>query len=163
MPKASRFWLFKSEPECFSIQHLAAAARQTTGWDGVRNYQARNFLRDEIKVGDRVLFYHSSIDPPAVVGTAVVVRDGYPDPTAWQKSSDHFDPKSSPDNPIWYMVDIRFERTFAQPQTLEELRAIPALAKMVLLQRGSRLSVQPVSKREFETIERRGRGTAKRK
>jgi predicted RNA-binding protein with PUA-like domain len=163
MSKAPRFWLFKSEPESFSIQHLAAAPQQTTSWDGVRNYQARNFLRDEIKLGDRVLFYHSSVDPPAVVGTAVVVRDGYPDATAWQKSNHHFDPKSSAENPIWYMVDIRLERIFAQPQTLEDLRQLPALAKMELLRRGSRLSVQPVTKREFDTIERRGQVRRSRK
>src|SRR5579863_5494192 len=101
MPQATRYWLFKSEPESFSIQDLAAAPRQTTCWDGVRNYQARNFLRDQIKQGDRVLFYHSNADPPSVVGTATVVREGYPDATAWQKKNHHFDPKSSSDNPIW--------------------------------------------------------------
>jgi predicted RNA-binding protein with PUA-like domain len=163
MAKASRFWLFKSEPESFSIQHLAAAPRQTTCWDGVRNYQARNYLRDEIHVGDRALFYHSSVEPPAVVGTAVVVREGYPDPTAWQKTNHHFDPKSSADNPTWFMVDIRLEEIFAKALALDELRAVSALKGMELLRRGSRLSVQPVSKQEFDTIERLGRGRAKRK
>jgi len=163
MPKAPRYWLFKSEPQSFSIQHLAAAPRQTTCWDGVRNYQARNCLRDDIKVGDRVLFYHSSVEPPAVVGTAVVVREGYPDPTAWQKTNHHFDPKSSAENPIWYMVDIQLVEIFAEPQTLDDLRRVPALVGMVLLRRGSRLSVQPVTKREFDTIERRGHGGAPRK
>ena len=163
MPKARRCWLFKSEPESFSIQDLAAAPRQTTCWDGVRNYQARNFLRDQIKSGDRVLFYHSGGNPPAVVGTAVVVREGYPDPTAWQKKNHHFDPKSSPDNPIWYMVDIQLEETFPAPQGLDRLRAEKALAGMELLRRGSRLSVQPVSKREFDTIVKLGhRRTAKK-
>jgi predicted RNA-binding protein with PUA-like domain len=163
MPQATGYWLFKSEPESFSIQDLAAAPRQTTCWDGVRNYQARNFLRDDIKRGDRVLFYHSNADPPSVVGTAVVVRAGYPDPTAWQKKNHHFDPKSSPDNPIWYMVDIQLGEVFPAPQGLDQLRQQTALTGMVLLRRGSRLSVQPVSEREFDTIVKLGRSRSKRK
>lgn len=144
-------WLVKSEPDCFSIQDLAKAKDQTTFWDGVRNYQARNFMRD-MKVGDRVLYYHSSADPPAVVGTAEIVREAYPDHTAWTKSSDHFDPKASPENPIWQMVDIRLVEIFPEPLPLEALRGVPALKDMELLKRGSRLSVQPVSKTEFDTV-----------
>jgi predicted RNA-binding protein with PUA-like domain len=144
--------LFKSEPESFSIDDLAAAPHQTTCWDGVRNYQARNSLRDDVKPGDRVLFYHSSADPPAIVGAAVVVREGYPDNTAWQKASHHFDLKSTPEKPIWYMVDIRFESKFDEPLPLATLRDVPALAKMELLRKGSRLSVQPVTKAEFDAV-----------
>jgi predicted RNA-binding protein with PUA-like domain len=152
MATANRYWLLKSEPESFSIDDLAAAPQQTTFWDGVRNYQARNTLRDDIQPGDHVLFYHSSADPPAIVGTAVVVRGGYPDHTAWQQGGHHFDPKSTPENPIWFMVDIRFEAKFAQPLPLSALREAPALAKMELLRKGSRLSVQPVTKAEFDAV-----------
>jgi predicted RNA-binding protein with PUA-like domain len=148
---AKQYWLMKTEPESFSIDDLARQPEQTTCWDGVRNYQARNFMR-AMRIGDRVLFYHSSADPPAVVGTAVVVRTAYPDPTAWRKGDHHFDPKASPDNPIWDMVDIRLESIFDEPLPLEQLRTVPALAGMELLRRGSRLSVQPVAKAEFETI-----------
>ena len=147
-----RYWLFKSEPESFSIDDLAGAPKKTTFWDGVRNYQARNFLRDDVKKGDRVLFYHSGGDSAAVVGTAVVVREAYPDHTAWDKKSDHFDPKASADNPIWQMVDIRLEQVFVRPVTLSELRQVKSLAGMELLKRGSRLSIQPVTKSQFETI-----------
>lgn len=147
-----RYWLFKSEPESFSIDDLARAPNRTTCWDGVRNYQARNYLRDQVKNGDRVLFYHSSVEPAAVVGTAVVVRESYPDNTAWDKKSDHYDPKASPDNPIWQMVDIRLAQVFARRVTLEELRQVKPLAGMELLKRGSRLSIQPVTQNQFETI-----------
>ncbi|HEY4310137.1 MAG TPA: EVE domain-containing protein [Pirellulales bacterium] len=152
MAKSARYWLFKSEPESFSIQNLAAAPKQTTFWDGVRNYQARNSLRDDIKPGDHVLFYHSAADPPAVVGTASVVREGYPDHTAWQKTNHHFDPKSTAEKPIWYMVDIQLEEIFPTALPLDFLRGQKALAKMELLKRGSRLSIQPVTKPEFDTI-----------
>lgn len=150
---AERCWLLKTEPDCFSIHDLAAAPRQTTSWSGVRNFQARNFMRDDMAVGDRVLFYHSSTDPPAIVGTAVVVRRGYPDHTAWDpKDVDHFDPKASPANPIWQMVDIRLESIFDQPLALPQLRPVPGLKHMELLRKGSRLSVQPVTAEEFEIV-----------
>lgn len=152
MKQASKYWLVKSEPDCFSINHLAASPKQTTSWSGVRNYQARNFMRDEMRLGDRVLFYHSSTDPPCVVGVTKVVREAYPDPTAWNERDDHFDPKASPDNPIWQMVDLKLEEIFPRPLGLDELRAVPALKDMVLLRRGSRLSVQPVTKAEFDAI-----------
>lgn len=146
------YWLLKNEPECFSIQDLAAAANQTTFWDGVRNYQARNYLRDSIKRGDRVFYYHSNAEPSAIVGTAIVVRDGYPDHTAWDPKSDHFDAAASPENPIWQMVDIKLEQIFDRPIALEELREVKELGGLELLRRGSRLSVQPVSAAHFATI-----------
>jgi predicted RNA-binding protein with PUA-like domain len=147
-----QFWLFKSEPDVFSIDDLAQAPQQTTFWDGVRNYQARNLLRDTIRVGDGVLFYHSSSDPLAIVGTATVVKGGYPDHTAFDPQDPHYDPKSVPEKPTWYMVDIRLVRKFPEPLLRETLQAAPELAKMVLLQRGSRLSVQPVAPDEWRAI-----------
>src|SRR5690348_10919499 len=138
MPRAAapKFWLVKTEPDCFSITDLAKAPKQTTCWDGVRNYQARNFLRDEMKAGDRVLIYHSSADPPAIVGTATIVREGYPDHTAWDPNSDHPDPSSAPDNPRWFMVDLKLEKVFQRPLPLPELRDIAALKNMELLRKG---------------------------
>lgn len=147
-----KYWLLKTEPESFSIQDLAAAPEQATCWDGVRNYQARNFMRDEMRVGDRVLFYHSNAQPPAIVGTARVVREAYPDATAWNPADHHYDPKASPENPIWQMVDIQLEDIFARPLGLDELRNVAALKNMELLRRGSRLSVQPVRKSEFDAV-----------
>jgi predicted RNA-binding protein with PUA-like domain len=147
-----RYWLFKSEPESFSISALALAPRKTTFWSGVRNYQARNFLRDDIQVGDGVLFYHSNTQPMAIVGTATVVKAGYPDHTAFDPNDSHFDPKSNPDAPTWYMVDIQLGQIFEQPLTRDHLKTIAALKDMVLLQRGSRLSVQPVTPAEWKAV-----------
>lgn len=147
-----KFWLLKTEPESFSIDDLAKSPQKTTCWDGVRNYQARNSMRDDMRVGDRVLFYHSSTARPAIVGTARVVREAYPDPTSWDPNDSHYDEKSSPDNPRWCMVDIQLDQVFAAPLALETLRGIKALAKMELLRKGSRLSVQPVSKAEFGVV-----------
>ena len=152
MAKTTKFWLVKTEPESFSIQDLARARNQTTSWDGVRNYQARNYLRDEMQPGDRVLFYHSSSDPPAVVGTARVVRAGYPDPTAWDPSDSHYDPKSTPGAPRWFMVDLKLDQIFSKPLPLARLRSMAALREMELLKKGSRLSVQPVRKSEFDAL-----------
>ena len=152
MAKERSCWLVKSEPDCFSIQHLARCPRQTTCWSGVRNYQARNFMRDQMQVGDRVLFYHSNADPPAVAGTAVVVRAAYPDHTAWDEGDQHFDPKASPENPIWQMVDLQLETIFSVALPLGSLRSEPGLKNMELLRKGSRLSVQPVRPREFEIV-----------
>jgi len=151
------FWLMKTEPEVFSIDDLAAAKDQTTCWDGVRNYQARNFMRDLMQFGDRVLVYHSNADPSCVVGTATVVTTSYPDPTAWDPNDPHYDPKSDPVNPRWFMVDIQFESKFTDPQSLDMLRTVPELSQMVLLRKGTRLSVQPVSRQEFSTIKKLGR------
>ncbi len=147
-----RYWLLKSEPDCFSIADLAKSPKKTTFWDGVRNYQARNFMRDDMKLGDRVLFYHSSCDPAGVAGIATVVKEAYPDFTAWDKTNDHFDPKASEANPIWQMVDIRLDEAFKELVPLAALRDVPALKSMELLRKGSRLSVQPVTDAEFETV-----------
>ncbi|WP_164100463.1 EVE domain-containing protein [Candidatus Laterigemmans baculatus] len=145
------YWLLKTEPSSYSIDDLAAAPEQTTHWDGVRNYQARNMLRDELQEGDRVLLYHS-VKNPAIVGTATVVRSGYPDPSAWDKRSKYYDAKSDPENPRWYMVDVRLDEKFEQPLTLAELREMKKLQEMELLRKGSRLSVQPVRKAEWTAI-----------
>ena len=147
-----RFWLLKTEPESFSIQHLAKAPKQTTCWDGVRNYQARNFLRDDMKLGDRVFLYHSSTDEPAIVGSATIVRESYPDHTAWDKKDHHYDPGSTPEKPRWFMVDIRLDQIFKQPLPLQQLRGLAALKNMELLRKGSRLSVQPVRQSEFDAV-----------
>ncbi len=145
-------WLMKTEPTTFSIDDLATSDDQTTCWEGVRNYQARNLLRDDFQLGDRVLFYHSACKEPAVVGTATVVRPGYPDSHAFDRRSSYFDVKSNPDNPTWYMVDIKLDQKFATPVTLKEMRERAGLKEMVLLKKGSRLSVQPVKKKEFDTV-----------
>ncbi len=144
-------WLLKSEPGCFSIQDLAACPDQTTGWDGVRNFQARNFLRDHMRRGDLALFYHS-VTNPAVVGLTEIVREGYPDPSAWDAADRHFDPRCAPDNPLWYMVDVRLLEIFPCPLPLARLRGAPGLGGMELLRKGSRLSVQPVSPEEFRVV-----------
>jgi len=147
-----QYWLMKSEPEVFSIDDLLNAPKKTSHWDGVRNYQARNFLRDSIKKGDSVLFYHSNADPSGIAGIAEVVKEGYPDWTAFEKNDPHFDPKSKSDNPTWFMVDIKHVKTFKSLLSLEQLKKVPALKSMVLLQKGSRLSVQPVSDKEFNAV-----------
>lgn len=151
-PAGPAFWLMKTEPDCFSIDDLAKKKNQTTFWDGVRNYQARNFMRDDMRVGDKVLVYHSGGNPPGIAGLATVAKAAYPDFTALDPKHDHYDPKSTPENPIWYMVDIRLERKFPRELGLDELRAITGLKSMELLRRGSRLSVQPVKQGEFEII-----------
>ena len=151
MTHACRYWLMKSEPGVFSIEDLARSPKQTTCWDGVRNYQARNFMR-EMAVGDPVLFYHSSAEPPAVVGIAEVVRTAYPDKTQFDNAGNHYDPASDPSAPRWDMVDIRYRQTFKASLPLDRLRQEPKLKNMVLLQKGSRLSVQPVTKEEFEAV-----------
>ena len=157
MPSRSaprRYWLFKSEADCYSIDDLAKERNQTTFWDGVRNYQARNFLRDDVQPGDRVLFYHSNQEPLAIAGTAEVVKAGYPDHTAFDPAQQHYDPKSQPEAPTWYMVDIRLLQKFPEPVTRETLKAEKLLASMVLLQRGSRLSIQPVTPEEWRIVHR---------
>ena len=147
----SQYWLVKSEPGCYSIDMLENEPDQITSWDGVRNYQARNFMRDGMKLGDKVLFYHS-VTNPSVVGVCEVVRESYPDHTAWNPEDDHFDPKSTEENPRWFMVDVKFVEKFPRGLTLKELRQIPGLEGMELLRKGSRLSVMPVVKKEFEII-----------
>jgi len=149
---ARRYWLMKSEPHCFSLEDLRNSPRGIAAWDGVRNYQARNLLRDEVAVGDGVLFYHSNIPHPAIVGIARVVRAGYPDHTALDPRSDHFDPRSSEDRPVWYMVDVQYVATLPSPITRENLRCHPLLAGMEVLRKGNRLSVQPVTADEWQMI-----------
>lgn len=146
-----RHWLFKSEPGCFSIRDLAAAPKAEAQWDGVRNYQARNFLRDEIKPGDLVFFYHSVTDP-GIVGLMEVSGGPRPDPTQWDMESEHPDPLSPPDNPRWYLVDVKLREIFDKPLSLKALRTIPGLGGLELLKKGSRLSVMPVSEEHFEII-----------
>jgi predicted RNA-binding protein with PUA-like domain len=148
---AKRYWLVKSDPETFGIDDLERSRDRTTSWDGVRNFQARNLLRDELRVGDEVLFYHSQSDPPAVVGTARVVREGYPDPTQFDPKSGGHDPSSAPDAPKWYAVDLRLERRLDRPVPLAEIKDDPALGDMVLVRR-SRLSVQPVRPEEWKRV-----------
>jgi len=145
------YWLFKTEPGCFSFEDLKNRPDMTEHWDGVRNFQARNFLRDTVSIGDLVLFYHSSIPEPAVVGLAEVVRGGYPDTTALNPDAEHFDPRASADNPIWYMVDLRYLEPLQRIVTLEEIKQNPLLADMPLVKR-SRLSIQPVTKDEWRII-----------
>jgi predicted RNA-binding protein with PUA-like domain len=152
---ARSYWLLKSDPATFGLSHLKRSKNRTTCWDGVRNFQARNLLRDRLKVGDGVLFYHSQADPPAVVATAEVVRAGYPDPEQFRPSGRYYDPRSKRDEPRWYAVDIRLERELARPVTLPEIRETPGLEEMVLVNR-SRLSVQPVTAGEWRIILRLG-------
>jgi len=149
---ARKYWLMKSEPSTFSIDDLAKSKNKTTYWDGVRNYQARNFMRDEMKKGDLVLFYHSNAKPTAVVGVCEVVKEGYPDFTAFDPEEKYYDPKSNKDKPTWYMVDIKLKEKFKKPVTLEEIKSNPKLKDMKLVQRGNRLSVMPVAKKEFDEI-----------
>ena len=157
---ARRCWLFKTDPETFGLPDLVRSRDRTTRWDGVRNYQARNLLRDEVRVGDDVLFYHSQDDPPAVVALARVVRAGYPDPTQFDPRSRYHDADSPPDAPRWCAVDIKLERELERPVTLGELRETPGLETMALLRRGNRLSVQPVTAGEWAIVVRLARRPA---
>ena len=147
-----KYWLFKSEPTAYSFSDLLKEPDQTAEWDGVRNYQVRNFMRDDMKVGDGVLFYHSSAKPLAVVGTASIVKEAYPDNTAWDPNDKHFDKRSTPDDPVWLMVDIKAEQEFAHPVTLPQIKANPQLQDMLLARRGMRLSIQPVTPQEWEEV-----------
>jgi predicted RNA-binding protein with PUA-like domain len=147
-----RYWLFKSEPSAFGIDHLAKATKQTAPWDGVRNYQARNFLRDEVKVGDQVFFYHSREEPLGIFGTAQVVRAAYPDFTAFDPKSKYYDPKSNPDQPRWFMVDVKLIQKFKTPVTRDDLALDKTTAGMLVLKRGMRLSIQPVTPQEWQAV-----------
>lgn len=153
--RKKRYWLFKSEPDAYSIDMMEKDGVEP--WDGIRNYQARNLLRDEIKLGDGVLFYHSRVAPMAVVGVCEVVEEGSPDETQFDPESRYFDPKSDPDDPRWYWVRIRFREKFARPVTLQEIKADPRLQDMMLVRKGSRLSIQPVSVEEWRHIVKLGR------
>lgn len=151
---AKRYWLFKSEPESFSFADLMAAPGQKTGWDGVRNYQARNFLRDDVKVGDGVLYYHSNSEPSGIAGIAEVVEAAHADPTAFDPNSDYHDPKSDPASPTWVQVTIRAVRPVEPVLSLAALKAMPGLDGLELLRKGSRLSVQPVSAEHWKVIQK---------
>ena len=150
--RAKKYWLMKSEPNAYSIDDLERDG--STYWDGVRNYQARNFMRDDMKIGDRVIFYHSNTEPPAAVGIAEVVKESYPDFSAFDPKDKHFDPKSKEEKPTWYMVDIKFVKKFKKIVPLQEMKQNPKLQDMKLVQRGNRLSVMPITKEEFDEIVR---------
>ncbi len=145
------YWLMKTEPSVYGIDDLVAQPDQTDHWDGIRNYQARNFMR-QMKRGDRVFIYHSNVKEPGIVGIAEVVREAYPDFTAWDPQSKYYDPKSTPDNPRWDMVDVRLLERFPRTITLEELKADPELADMKVVQRGNRLSITPVTEAQWQRI-----------
>lgn len=146
------YWLMKSEPEVFGIDDLYQRPGQTEHWDGVRNYQARNMMRDAMKLGDQVFFYHSNCAVPGIVGIMEIVKEGYPDDTAFDPDNAHFDPKSHPDKPSWMMVDVKYLQKFARTISLNELKQHPELADMVLLRRGNRLSIMPVSPEQWQFI-----------
>jgi predicted RNA-binding protein with PUA-like domain len=149
-----RYWLMKTEPESFSVEDLAAAARRTTAWDGVRNYQARNMLRDEMQKGDQAFLYYSSTAEPGIVAIMQIVRPGYPDATAFDRKDHHYDPGSDPHKPRWFVVDVQLKRRLARTISLTELRtyATRELKDMLLLRAGNRLSVTPVSERQWKFI-----------
>ena len=149
---ATKYWLIKTEPGCFSIDDLAKAKNQTTHWDGVRNYQARNMMRDQMKKGDLIFFYHSSCKQPGIVGLATVVTEAYPDFTAFEVKNKYYDPKSDPNKPRWYMVDVQLVRKLKRNISLQELKEYKSLAGIPLLQRGNRLSVMPISKKQWDFI-----------
>ena len=146
------YWLMKSEPDVFGIEHLKALPKKTDHWDGVRNYQARNMMRDDMKVGDQVFFYHSNCKPPAIVGIMEVTKEGYVDHTAFDPDEKYYDPKSNPDKPRWYMVDVTHVRDLAREIPLDELKSYPELSNMRVVQKGNRLSIMPVEKDEWDFI-----------
>jgi predicted RNA-binding protein with PUA-like domain len=149
------YWLIKSEPSSFSIDDLVKAPKRSTSWDGVRNFQARNFLRDDMKKGDQAFFYHSSCDVPGIVGIVTITKEGYPDPTAYDANHHHYDAESDPAKPRWYMVDIKLDRKLKRVITLVELKhhASGKLKDLLILKRGNRLSVTPVTKSDWQFIE----------
>lgn len=147
-----RYWLFKSEPSTFSIDKLSQCPKQTEHWDGVRNYQVRNMLRNEMKKGDQGFFYHSSCAQPGITGLIEVVKEAYPDFTAWDATSDHYDAKSTAETPRWFMVDVKLVKKFSRFVSLSEMRNTPKLKHMQILRRGNRLSITPVTIAEWEMI-----------
>lgn len=151
-PPDRNFWLMKTEPDVFSIEDLVRRPGQRELWDGVRNYQARNFMMNEMKVGDLVLFYHSNAEPSGVAGTAEVIASAQPDPSSWDKSSEYFDPKSTPENPRWFCVTVGKPKPFKRFVSLDDLRSKGELKDMLVLRKGQRLSIQPVSREEFECV-----------
>lgn len=159
MARRRRYWLMKSEPDVFSIDDLQRRKREP--WDGVRNYQARNYMRDEMAPGDLVLFYHSNAKPPGVAGVARIAGDAYPDPTAFDPDSKYYDPKSDPDEPRWWLVDVEFVEKFAEIVSLDALKEAPNLDGMLVIRRGQRLSVQPVDKAHFVAVLRMAKARTK--
>jgi predicted RNA-binding protein with PUA-like domain len=145
----TQYWLVKSNPACFSIDDLRTAPKQTTPWDGVRNYEARNYIRDQMAIGDQVFFYHSKCSPPGIIGICEVVSKAYPDYTAFDPNSQHPDAGSSPENPRWFMVDVHFKEKFKELIPLTQLKRYTKLKNMRLLRQGNRVSVLPVSKEEW--------------
>lgn len=146
------YWLFKSEPDVFSFADLKARPQQTEPWTGVRNYQARNYMRDGMKVGDLALFYHSSCPEPGVAGVMRIASEPYPDPTQFAPSDDYFDPKATPEKPIWIMVDVAWEKDFKYFVSLPRMKECAALADMLTLRKGNRLSITPVTAPEFKAV-----------
>jgi predicted RNA-binding protein with PUA-like domain len=146
------YWLMKSEPEVFGIDHLKSRPRKTEHWDGVRNYQARNMMRDEMKKGDLVFFYHSNCAEPGIVGIMKVVREGYPDHTAFDPQQKYYDPKSDPDNPRWYMVDVQYQRNTRRLISLAELKQHKELQDCPLVRKGNRLSIMPITRQQWDLI-----------
>ncbi len=146
------YWLFKSEPSCFSIDDLQNSPKKITHWDGVRNYQARNFMRDQMQVGDEGFFYHSNCSEVGIIGTVSIVSKPYPDHTAFDPKDEHFDPKSDPDNPRWFMVDVTFKALFPRVITLRELKENPELASMLVVRKGNRLSITPIQQDEWDIV-----------
>jgi len=151
-----RYWLMKTEPTVFSFEDLRKRPRSTDHWEGVRNYQARNHMKDEMRKGDKVLFYHSNCEVPGVVGIAAVSREAYPDFSSWDRTSRYYDPKSTPEKPRWFMVDVTWEKAFRQIVTLKDLKSEPKLKGMKVLQKGQRLSIMPVTKEEFDIVSAMG-------
>jgi predicted RNA-binding protein with PUA-like domain len=151
-----KYWLMKSEPDVFSFTDLKNRPKKTEPWNGVRNYQARNFMRDEMKIGDLILFYHSSCPIPGVAGVAQVASAPYPDATQFEPNSEYFDPKATLEKPRWFLVDVSFQQDLAKYVSLEEIKSNEDLAEMRLLQRGNRLSILPITPEEFETIKQMG-------
>ena len=147
-----QFWLMKSEPDVYGIDHLRKEKRKTDHWDGIRNYQARNFMRDDMKKGDLAYFYHSNCDEPGIVGIMEVVKQAYVDHTQFDSQEKYFDPQSKPENPRWLMVDVKFKEKFKQTISLKALKANPKLQDMRLVQKGNRLSIMPVTKKEWDII-----------
>jgi predicted RNA-binding protein with PUA-like domain len=152
MANKRRYWLFKTEPNVYSIQDLSKDKGKRTSWEGVRNYQVRNMLRDDIKVGDGVLVYHSRVDPMAIAGTAEVVKDGYPDHFAFDENHKYYDPRCDPENPRWYMVDVKLLQIFETPVTREQLKRDKVAAEMIVMSKGSRLSITEVTEKEWLVV-----------
>lgn len=151
------YWLMKTEPNTFSFDDLKKCPQQTEPWDGIRNYQARNMMRDQMKIGDLAFFYHSNCKPPGIIGIVKIVKTAYPDHTAFDPNTKYYDPKSDPNNPRWVMVDVKLHQAFKRLISLEELKQDPKLKNMLILRKGNRLSITPVQKKEWDIILKKDR------